>query len=73
MKRKDSRFCSNCGQHYHRRNLIEAWDIRNPGHRAGWHKTQLKICLTCQPRKVTDRIIDIAQITSLPTKKRRIA
>lgn len=39
--------CSVCGKPYYRRNLLEVWDVRNPGHRVGWGKTELRVCLGC--------------------------
>jgi len=72
-RRRTQRSCDNCGKVYHRRNLIEGWDVRNPGHREGWHKTTLRICMECQSPKVTYHIINVAQVVSVPTKKRRAA
>lgn len=41
------RTCDVCGAKYHRRNLIEAWPTRNPGHRIGWFKVRQRVCLAC--------------------------
>ena len=67
QRKKGSRICTGCGSRYHRRNLIEGWDKRNPGHRAGWHKKTLKICMNCQPATMTDKVINIAQIVAIAT------
>lgn len=41
------RMCDVCGKTYFRRNLVEAWPKRNPGHRLGWYKVRQRVCLEC--------------------------
>ena len=54
------RRCSICGKTYHRRNLQEVWDVRNPGRRIGWHKEVIKTCMNCLSKQQALRIISIA-------------
>ncbi len=56
------RTCDRCGQRYLRRNLIEAWTTRNPGHRRGWIKKVIRICLRCQSIERSKEVVAVAQI-----------
>lgn len=60
--KRASRICDRCGQHYSRRNLVEAWDTQNQGHRAGWQKTRLRICTKCGPASVARRTLMVVSI-----------
>jgi hypothetical protein len=51
------RLCENCGRRYYRRNLLQVWDVRNTGHRDGWHQTTIRVCLTCQSPAATQRVL----------------
>jgi hypothetical protein len=44
--------CACCAEPFYRRNLLVLWDVTNPGHRDGWHQTQLRVCTKClaQPK-----------------------
>lgn len=64
--RREPRTCDRCGKPYHRRNLVEAWDIQNPGHRNGWNKTRLRICTTCAGASTAQRTLMVASIIKTP-------
>ena len=50
------RACFKCGGTYQRRNKIEAWITQNPGHRLGWVKREVKICVRCGPAPLAARV-----------------
>lgn len=41
------RRCDFCGRGYLRADRVRLWIVRNPGHRAGWRKVDLRICHNC--------------------------
>jgi len=51
------RVCDQCGEPYARRNLIEAWTLRNVGSRIGWSKVTVRICCACLPQRVAERLL----------------
>lgn len=51
------RRCSVCGDPYNRRNLVEVWTTQNQGHRAGWQKTEMRVCPRCGPEATARRLI----------------
>jgi hypothetical protein len=57
---RQPRRCDLCGEAYQRRHLIESWDVQNPGHRAGWAKTRLRICTRCKGAGAATRILQVA-------------
>jgi len=68
--------CSVCGRPYYRRNLTQVWDQQNPGHRAGWHKTQLRICTACMDPAHSRRLLMLASttlVTKAPRTRRTLA
>lgn len=69
---RQTRICTNCGDPYHRRNLVEGWTVRNPGHRKGWHKQIEKLCLNCVSVSKMHRILDIAE-ASFEKKHTKVA
>lgn len=52
-----ARSCDICGDPYLRRNLVEAWTSQNQGHRAGWTKTILRVCVACGPEAQARRLV----------------
>lgn len=56
------RECMRCGKTYLRRDRIEVWTARNPGHRAGWSKSLVLVCLTCAPAQQSRRILMLASV-----------
>ena len=50
------KICEKCGNTYYRRNRLEMWTGRNPGHRTGWFKTEIKVCNPCMPAMEAQRI-----------------
>ncbi len=64
---RQPRACTGCGRTYHRRNLIEVWDTRNLGHRIGWHKTRVRLCLDCQKVEQSRRVLVLAHIQPVMT------
>lgn len=64
------RTCSICGEPYNRRNLTEIWDTRNFGHRAGWNKTILKLCMRCFTIDQALRVTSVIATTSTSTSKK---
>ena len=60
--RNQPRTCDRCGRPYGRRNLIEAWDTQNPGHRDGWSKTKLRICTKCAGATTARRTLMVGSI-----------
>jgi hypothetical protein len=68
-----TRLCDRCGKPYYRRNLTEVWDAQNPGSRAGWHKTQARVCTTCLNATGARRLLMMAnvRIGQAPRRDRR--
>jgi len=64
------RTCSICHETYNRRNLTEIWDTRNFGHRAGWNKTILKLCMRCFTIDQALRVTSVIATTSTNTSKK---
>ena len=67
-KRRDDaapqgRHCTACGAAYHRRNLTEVWDVRNAGHRTGWHKAIARLCMACMSADKARRVLFLAHVT----------
>ena len=62
ISRPPAHRCSQCGKPYYRRNMMEAWTIRNPGKRIGWHKDIVKVCLACMDQRQAQGIIEIADV-----------
>lgn len=60
--------CSVCHLHYYRRNLSEQWVERNPGHRAGWKKEELRICTNCQTVKTSLRVLSMSYLRAVPSQ-----
>jgi len=67
--RNQPRTCDRCGKTYGRRNLIEAWDQQNPGHRDGWGKSVLKICTRCAGENTARRTLMVASIIKSSPQK----
>ena len=61
-KPNPERKCDRCGNTYFRRNRMEAWTSRSVGHRRGWQKETIKVCIKCMDVKEARRIISIVQI-----------
>ena len=51
------RTCDVCNKKYHRRNLIEAWPGRKPGHRIGRLKVRQRVCLECMTAMDSGRML----------------
>lgn len=68
--RSSSRRCESCGTSYYRRNVLEAWTERNPGHRAGWNKSVRKTCLTCTSAKVANMVMMVIDTRAGATVRR---
>lgn len=62
MPKLSTRKCDRCGKTYFRRNLTECWTSRSLGHRKGWQKEIIKVCISCMDVKEARRIISIVQI-----------
>jgi len=60
------RACSVCGDKYNRRNLVVSWTTQNQGHRTGWGKTELKVCMRCSGEPQARRLVIVAA-----TRRRR--
>jgi hypothetical protein len=54
------RRCSVCGDKYNRRNLVESWTTQNQGHRAGWMKTEMRVCTRCSAEPQARRLVIVA-------------
>ena len=52
-----AKICEKCGFPYYRRNKMEIWTGRNPGHRLGWNKQEIKVCNTCLPQIDAQRML----------------
>jgi len=72
-KRIQTRFCTVCDKVYHRRNLVETWVQRNPGHNSGWLKKIVKICVYCMSAKQAQRILNVAVLVPVGQPVRRRA
>lgn len=57
---RQHRRCNICGKWYLRRNLTEQWVERNPGKKEGWKKQIMKVCLHCQSKQISQRIMVMA-------------
>lgn len=65
--------CTRCGNPYRRRDKVEVWSKRNPGHRDGWQKEEARLCMDCSSMKVAQRVMVVANIAAVPTSQRRHA
>jgi hypothetical protein len=65
------RACTNCGKWYYRRNKIEMWVTRNPGHRTGWEKIDERLCLECSDNKQTRRIVAVLAVRPVARGRKR--
>lgn len=66
--------CDRCHNPYYRRNLTEAWTLRNPGHTKGWGKEILRVCTKCMSEKEAKRVVNIVGVSlSVIHPKRRAA
>lgn len=54
--------CELCGRRYYRRNLIEVWSVRAEGARMGWNKRTARICLSCQPERLSLQLLRVAHV-----------
>lgn len=63
-----NRICQSCREPYYRRNQVQCWTGRNPGHRAGWYKTTANICLNCQPAEVSMRMLTYVDVKFTKTR-----
>jgi len=59
------RTCDLCGGGYNRRNLVEGWNVQNPGHRAGWVKTRIRVCTRCGGAPLANRILRAVTLISV--------
>jgi hypothetical protein len=60
----------------YRRDLVESWTARNPGHRVGWKKETLRVCTSCKSAKASQRTIVVAGtvgISPIESAKKRAA
>lgn len=60
--------CTECGEHYYRRDRVEIWYVRNPGHRIGWEKVIQSLCLSCSTTKRAQQILFLAGWSEPATK-----
>lgn len=60
LRHHEPRCCNVCGNTYNRRNIIETWTSQNAGHRAGWVKTTVKVCVRCGPEARSRRLVILA-------------
>jgi hypothetical protein len=60
--RNKPRSCDGCSNTYRWRNLIETWTVQNHGHRTGWVKTRLRLCVKCSPATAARRIMMAASV-----------
>lgn len=52
-----TRVCEKCGRPYYRRNKLEFWTGRNPGHRLGWLKQEIRVCNACLPSIQAQKVL----------------
>lgn len=57
-----SRCCMSCGAPYYRANRMFIWTTINPGHRMGWIREDLKLCVRCFNAKKAQRVVTLASI-----------
>jgi hypothetical protein len=57
-----TRDCHRCGQWYLRRDQLEVWSTRNPGHRDGWKKSIVKVCMHCATEQQSRRLLMLASV-----------
>ena len=51
---------------YYRSNRIRVWTTINVGHRGGWFKEDLKLCLKCFTTKKAQRVVTLASVHVIP-------
>ncbi len=68
---KQPRACHSCGERYHRRNLVESWVKRNPGHNTGWLKEIIKVCMNCCSEAQSRKILSVVSIVPVSSYKIR--
>lgn len=62
MPRSDVRCCDGCGVVYYRRDFVEVWAERNPGHRTGWRKSRVRLCMRCSDTRASARVLTAARV-----------
>lgn len=65
--------CAQCGEPYYRRNLTEVWVERNPGHRTGWSKRLVRLCMSCMDVATARRVLMITGVKFGGRKQARSA
>lgn len=56
------RCCSECGAPYYRANRLRVWTSTNPGHRLGWIKEDLRLCIRCFDSRKAQRVVTLASV-----------
>lgn len=57
-----SKRCDACRAPYYRSNRLRVWTAINPGHRGGWVKEDLKLCIKCFTAKKAQRVVTLASV-----------
>ena len=57
---------------YYRSNRLRLWTKANPGHRMGWEREDLKLCLKCFTQKKAVRVVELASIHVVPSEVRAV-
>lgn len=52
-----NRTCDGCQKVYYRCNETKVWDQRNPGKRAGWRVTRVRLCMACESEAESRRML----------------
>ena len=72
-----SRRCDRCGRAYYRSNRLRLWTGQNPGHRAGWQKDDVKLCLRCMNQAASAAAARLAmvkvKIVTVDMQKKEVA
>ena len=56
------RACTSCRKWYYRVNKMDLWTGRNPGHRVGWYKQEVRLCVECCTKQMASRVITVAHV-----------
>jgi hypothetical protein len=73
LRARTHKRCDNCLAPYYRSNRIRVWTTVNPGHRAGWMKEDVKLCIKCFSAKKAERVVSLASIHVVPSERPREA
>jgi hypothetical protein len=71
-RRKPNRVCDRCGKIYYRASRMRLWTKTNPGHRDGWGKDDVRLCVSCMGSNAAKKAATLvsARIVSIDLRKK---